>query len=71
MTFTPHEPVLPQWDQYVAPRSEQRRQALEAQQFGQPTVDEIVHEMSLSLKTSLLLSNTAVVGSWTGDCRRK
>jgi hypothetical protein len=28
-------------------------------------VDEIIHEMSLSLKTSLLLSSTAVLGSWT------
>jgi hypothetical protein len=63
-SFTPFKPLLPQWDQYAAV-VRAARQALEAQQFGKPTVDEIVHEMSLSLKTSVLLSSTAVVGSWT------
>ena len=64
MKFTPFKPLLPQWDQYtVAVRA--ARQALESQQFGQPTVDEIIHEMLLSLKTSVLLSGTAVIGSWT------
>jgi hypothetical protein len=63
-SFTPFKPLLPQWDQYVA-IVRAARQALESQQFGKPTVDEIIQEMSLSLKTSLLLSSTAVVGSWT------
>lgn len=63
-SFTPFKPLLPQWDKYtVAVRA--ARQALEVEQFGQPTVDEIIHEMSLSLKTSVLLSGTAVIGSWT------
>jgi len=63
MRFTPFEPLLPQWDQYsVTVRA--ARQALETRQFGEPTVDELTNEMLLSLKTSLLLSSTAVVGSW-------
>jgi hypothetical protein len=63
MSFTPFKPLLPQWDNYAVVVRE-ARQALEAQQFGEPTVDEIIQEMSLSLKTSLLLASTAVVGSW-------
>ncbi|WP_406817408.1 hypothetical protein [Mycobacterium sp. M23085] len=63
MRFTPFEPLLPQWDQYST-TVRAARQALETQQFGAPTVDEIINEMMLSLKTSLLLSSTAVVGSW-------
>ena len=63
-SFTPLMPLLPQWDRYAA-RAREARRALEARQFGKPTVDEIIQEMSLSLKTSLLLSSTAVVGSWT------
>ncbi|WP_139813682.1 hypothetical protein [Mycobacterium simiae] len=62
-SFTPLMPLLPQWDNYAA-RAREGRRALEAGQFGQPTVDEIIHEMLLSLKTSLLLSSTAVIGSW-------
>jgi len=62
-SFTPFKPLLPQWDNYAVVVRE-ARQALEAQQFGKPTVDEIIHEMSLSLKTSLLLASTAVLGSW-------
>jgi hypothetical protein len=62
MQFTPFKPLLRHWDQYVG-RVLEARQALETQQFGEPTVDEIVHEMSLSLKTSLLLSGTGVLGS--------
>jgi hypothetical protein len=64
MSFTPSKPLLPQWNWYTEAVRE-ARQALETQEFGQPTVDEIIHEMSLSLKTSVLLSTTAVVGSWT------
>ena len=52
MSSTPFEPLLPQWDQYAAV-VRAARQALEAQHFGQPTVDEIIHKMSLSLKTSV------------------
>jgi hypothetical protein len=62
-SFTPLKPLLPQWDNYAA-RAREARGALEAQQFGKPTVDEIIQEMSLSLKTSLLLSGTGVIGSW-------
>ncbi|OBH10952.1 hypothetical protein [Mycobacterium sp. E1747] len=64
MKFTPFKPLLPQWDQYID-TVRAARQAMESQQFGQPTVDEIIHEMLLSLKTSVLLSGTAVIGSWT------
>jgi hypothetical protein len=64
MRFTPFAPLLPQWDQYST-TVRAARHALETQQFGEPTVDEIINEMSLSLKTSVLLSTTAVVGSWT------
>jgi hypothetical protein len=56
-------PLLPQWENYAS-RAREARIALETRQFGEPTVDEIIQEMSLSLKTSLLLSSTAVVGSW-------
>lgn len=63
MSFTPFAPLLPQWDNYSVVVRE-ARQALETQQFSAPTVDEIIQEMSLSLKTSLLLASTAVVGSW-------
>jgi hypothetical protein len=63
-SFTPFKPLLLQWDQYVAV-VRAARQALEAQQLAKPTTSEIIHEMTLSLKTSLLLSSTAVVGSWT------
>lgn len=63
ISFTPFTPLLPQWDNYSAVVRE-ARQALETQQFSVPTVDEIIQEMSLSLKTSLLLASTAVVGSW-------
>ena len=63
MSFTPFKPLLPQWDNYAV-EVRKARQALEAHQFGEPTVDEIIQEMSLSLKTSLLLASTAVVGSW-------
>jgi hypothetical protein len=63
MSLTPFKPLLPQWNQYSA-TVQKARQALETQQFGKPTMDEIIHEMWLSLKTSLLLSSTAVVGSW-------
>jgi hypothetical protein len=62
MAFTPWKPLLPQWDNYIE-RIQEARQILDAQQFGEPTVDEIIHEMSLSLKTSLLLSGTATLGS--------
>lgn len=62
-SFTPLEPLLPQWDNYAVVVRE-ARQALKSQEFGKPTVDEIIHEMSLSLKTSLLLASTAVLGSW-------
>lgn len=62
--ITPWKPLLPQWDQY-ANSARTARQALEAQQFAEPAVDEIIHEMSLSLKTSLLLSGMAVLGSMT------
>jgi hypothetical protein len=64
LAFTPYKPLLPQWDKYSA-AVRAARQALDEQQFGLPTVDEIIHEMSLSLKTSVLLSSTAVIGSWT------
>lgn len=60
--ITPFKPLLPQWDQY-AERVREARQALERQQFGEPMVDEIIHEMLLSLKTSLLLSGTGILGS--------
>jgi hypothetical protein len=62
MAFTPWQPLLPQWDNYLD-RVGEARQALNTQQFGEPSVDEIIHEMSLSLKTSLLLSGTATLGS--------
>jgi hypothetical protein len=62
MAFAPWKPLLPQWDNYVD-RIRDARQILDTQQFGEPTVDEIIHEMSLSLKTSLLLSGTATLGS--------
>lgn len=64
MSFTPFKPLLPQWDNYTA-AVRTARHALEAQRFGETTVDEIIQEMSLSLKTSLLLASTAVIGSWT------
>jgi hypothetical protein len=63
-SFTPFKPLLLQWDQYAAV-VRAARQALEAPQLAKPTANEIIHEMTLSLKTSLLLSSTAVVGSWT------
>jgi hypothetical protein len=62
--FTPFEPLLSQWDKYAG-RVLEARQALETQQFGEPTVDEVIREMSLSLKTSLLISGTGVLGSMT------
>jgi hypothetical protein len=63
-SFTPFKPLLPQWDQYAV-QVRAARQALEAQQFGEPSVEEIIHEMSLSLKASLLISGTGVLGSMT------
>lgn len=63
ISFTPFKPLIPQWDNYAA-RAREARQALETQQFGKPTVEEIIQEMSLSLKISLLLSGTGVIGAW-------
>jgi hypothetical protein len=61
-SITPWKPLLPQWDEY-ARQVRAARQALETRQFAEPTVDEIINEMSLSLKTSLLISGTGVFGS--------
>lgn len=62
MAFTPFKPLLPQWDSY-GQCVQTAKTALDTSKFGEPTVDEIINEMSLSLKTSLLLSGTATLGS--------
>lgn len=60
--FTPWEQLLPQWDEYVAV-VQAARHALDTEQLGEPTVDEIIAEMMLSLKTTLLIAGTGNLGA--------
>jgi len=62
--FTPWKELLPQWDDYVAV-VQAARQALDTEPMGEPTVDEIIAEMMLSLKTTLLIAGTGNLGAMT------
>ncbi|WP_133147254.1 hypothetical protein [Mycolicibacterium novocastrense] len=64
LAFTPYQELLPQWDALVT-ATRTAREALETEPLGAPTVDEIIADMLLSLKTSLLIAGTGSLGSMT------
>jgi hypothetical protein len=64
LSFTPWKELLPQWDGFVA-AARAARQALDTEPMGAPSVNEIIAEMVLSLKTTLLIAGTGSLGSMT------
>jgi hypothetical protein len=62
MAFTPVRELLPQWDHFEAlVRSAQS--VLETEPRGEPTIDEILSEMLLALRTTLLLAGIGLHGA--------
>jgi hypothetical protein len=64
LAFAPDEELRPQWESFVAAAKAACR-ALDTTPMVVPTVDEIIAEMLLSLKTSLLIAGTGSLGSMT------
>jgi hypothetical protein len=64
ISFTPFEELLPQWDSFVGV-VRNARQALDTAPMGEPTAQEVIAEMMLSLKTTLLIAGTGHLGSMT------
>ncbi|MFV8320308.1 hypothetical protein [Mycobacterium sp. 23] len=64
LAFTPWKELLPQWDTFVT-TAHAARQALDVTPMGEASADEIIAEMLLSLKTTLLIAGLGRLGSMT------
>jgi hypothetical protein len=64
LALTPNKELLAQWDNFAA-TVHAARQALEEAPMGEPTAPEIITEMLLSLKTTLLIAGLGRLGSMT------
>ena len=60
--MTPFKELLPQWQEFEL-LVQQALLALDAAEMSEPTADELIAEMLLSLKTTLLLAGTGLHGS--------
>ncbi|MFN3007209.1 hypothetical protein [Mycolicibacterium wolinskyi] len=63
-TFTRQRELLPQWDEF-GQVVRTARLALDSIDIGEPTVVDLISEMQLSLKTTLLVAGTGLHGSMT------